>query len=205
MKSMSLIRIVPVILVSLMASSVAYAQGNLVDFQNWTVVPSTPLPPGTVYSYGGFTLGPSNCGTFYAGNEVDWNGSGYSPRPNLADFTGSINTTPGQMYEISCTSQDAGMYAASLSIQFDGSTQAYTLPVDFANGGYTDVPVFVDLTFVATSDTTAMTLQPGVSDYPGSIQLSDFSVSAVPEPSTLAYLLASALGAARLHRRRNRC
>ena len=170
-----------IIILTLVTSIAGYAQGNLVNLYDWTVVSNTPPPPGTVYVYGSFQAASSNSGFFNWGAESHANGGLF---PNMASISNNLTTIPGQAYEIACTSEASGEFGGSISIQFGNFSESFLLPVvDLGSGGFTDVPTNIDFTVVASSASTTMEIQPYLVDYPGGVQLSDFSVVAVPEPA----------------------
>ena len=145
----------PTIILSLAAFAIqpnADAQGNLVDFSNWTLTgqglyqgsgaPSISLYTSTGTQNASFTGVPSITGGFV-----------------LFALTGSLNTKPGATYDISFTMQNAGQsYLEDPSMSFGSfGASCNLLAGETLNGtDYSFVPEHYDFSIVATDPITTM-------------------------------------------------
>lgn len=150
----------------------AQAQGNLVNLYNWeneTAVGSDPNPND-------YLAVSSSTSAKFSGGYTD-QGGGVSPI-----MTGLFDTTPGASYQISFTMQNLSQFDGSASESFGNDTMNFGLPAVLLNGGesYADTPVNIDFTAVATSTTTAMSIECYLDPDGGAADLSGLTVTEVP-------------------------
>jgi hypothetical protein len=153
----------------------AQAQGNLVDLYNWeneTVVGSDPNPND-------YLAISSAISARFSGGYTD-QGGGVSPI-----LTGSFATTPGATYQISFTMCNLNSFGGSASETFGDNSMNFDLPFVYLDGGesYSDTPVNIDFTAIATSATTTMSIECYLDPDGGSAALSDLIVTEGPELS----------------------
>jgi len=153
------------------------AQGYFVNLYDWKdeSIPYTGL----------IDIASSNSATFIGSY-------GEYTEFNQLHLNGSMNTTPGEMYDISFTLQDksstgddggiGSFYFGNSETSLDGAF----LDSSLTNGAYVFQPVNYNFFVVATSSTTAMSFNL-VLDEGLDAQLSDFSIietTPAPEPSS---------------------
>jgi hypothetical protein len=151
-----------------------HAQGDLVNLYNWSnetesVAPDTMSRFISIYS--------NSSADFYGGFTTNYS-SGFAVCPLLV---GTVNTVPGDSYEVSFTMQNMSGYAGGVAESFDGDSTNLSFPSD--DLGYTEIPVNVDFTAVATSTTTMVSFQCYLDPEGGQADLYNVSVTEVPESS----------------------
>jgi hypothetical protein len=174
-----------IITVWLSATASSYAQGNLVNLNNWTV--DTNLLTESIIS-----ITSSNSAIFSSGGAL-----ANPPSDNESILNGNIDTTVGLTYEIAFTMQNTGEPTAYASMSFGNFTTNLTSeingqPMQIFNGmayqsGY--APVNFDFTVVATSAITTGAFDIWQDNSGYYVGLSNFSVVAVPEASTTVLMI----------------
>ena len=147
------------------------AQGNMVDFYGWN----------PVVLYGPQSAGPSVISSgeveFFVQPSTNYPNPPFTTIPGL---TSILDTTPGSTYEISYNATfGAHSLIWSLSVEFGNDT------FDIGPGGA--ATNFFDFMDTATSPNTAMTIRFS-GDNGDSIDLSNFTVTEVPEPPVVGLL-----------------
>jgi hypothetical protein len=176
------LKALPVALVSaavLGLQSSAQAQFNLSNLYNWDNVTKCVSSGAlgqfiSIYSY--------NSADFYGGFA---SGSG-APRGASPTLTEQFDTTPGATYQISFTMQNLNSFGGSTFESFGDNNLNFQLPFTYTDGGeyYSDTPVYIDFTAVATSDLTTMSIQCNLDPEGGAASLSNLMVTQVPEVSS---------------------
>ena len=175
---MNIIKSVQIVLQSSMAlglQSAGLAQVNLVNLYDWT--------PQTQYGFSpnqGISIDSFNSASFYGQYSV--NGRGNRNDIIHPILTASLDTVPGDTYEISYTlkmSNFSNFYTpGSVSFGNDINLFSFSFPQSQPRG---DQIYGFDYTEIATPTTTAMTFYVGFIDTADALYLSDFSVTTVSE------------------------
>jgi hypothetical protein len=208
-RQFKLLQFVALSVIMLQVQSRGLAQGNIADLYNWsneTMDGSDPNPNDYIQ------ISSFSSALFYGGYTDE--GGGVSPT-----ILGNFDTTPGATYQISFTMQNLNSFDSSASESFGDNATNFDLPFVYINGGesYTDTPVNIDFTAVATFSTTTMSIEYYLDPDGGAASLSDLMVTevsgatGVPEISSTqffcfggcALLLARQLRALFAKRKRN--
>jgi hypothetical protein len=167
--------------VALQVASAANAQGNLIDLYNCSNETRYSGSPGHNVQI------DSSDSAIFLGSQSTNN----APSPfALPVLTGSFNTTPGDLYEISFTMQNnffetIGQPTISVGEFFTN----FDLPAaQRGSGGQLEInPVNIDFDYVATSLNTQFEFMVPLDSGDGA-SLNNFSIAEVPESSTNAIL-----------------
>jgi hypothetical protein len=137
------------------------------------------------------------------GHDSDYAASLGNIPPDTVELSQTLSTQVGQAYQVSFFAQTPEFgnppgTPNSLTVYFDGNwvDGPFTVPETL------DYHVFEAYSYRVTASSSSALLRFVVSNDPDYTQLDDISVTAVPEPGTLALLLAGGCGGIWLRRRR---
>lgn len=170
------------ITVLLLATVSSNASANLINLYNWTSIPGNSSYPSEV-----------NPVHIISSNSAQFDGSGYSHADSFFyGFAGNITTSVGAYYEVTFTFANASFPQAFASMSFGNFSADLTSAINTLNPNpkpsdpkYS--PANFDFILLATDQTTSMNFFVDL-DLGGGANLSNFSVTEVPEPN-LSFLL----------------